>query len=185
MPQKNSKNKGSGFERLIARKLSLWLSNGERDDWCYRTHSSGGRFTVRMKESKNTHGQSGDIASTHPGSELFIENFNIEIKSYRDINLWSMFTGSKGGILDFWNQTKRDSKSSHKRPALIVKQNNKPILLLVDNIIAAIFYQMKLCPKIMIHMEKGSVIYVYLFEDFLKLDSQIFIKKMEKEKILR
>jgi hypothetical protein len=46
--------KGSSFEREIAKLLSLWWSEGMRDDVFYRSHASGGRFTMRRKSGKDT-----------------------------------------------------------------------------------------------------------------------------------
>ena len=47
------KRKGNNYEREMSRRLSLWLSENERDDLIWRTHNSGGRFTTRMKKNNS------------------------------------------------------------------------------------------------------------------------------------
>lgn len=72
--------KGGEFERAKCKELSLWWSEGERDDVFWRTSGSGARATVRAKRGKTTFGQSGDIAATHPDGLPFLGVFNMELK---------------------------------------------------------------------------------------------------------
>jgi len=172
----NSKAKGSQFEREISKSLSLFLTEGERDDILWRSHSSGGRFTQRIEKGLDTHGQAGDITSTHPAGDLFIETFCIELKHYSDINLWSAFTGAKEGFLDFWDQTKRQAKQSKRLPLMIVKQNYKPVLFVTN--FAAKSKIRKFCnlePKVQVYPDA----YIFLFEDILASDFKDFNSMLE------
>jgi len=74
------KAKGGAFERLICRKLSLWWTNGKRDDVFARTASSGGRATQRSKKGKSTFGQYGDIQAADPIGQPLIDLCAIECK---------------------------------------------------------------------------------------------------------
>ncbi len=74
------KGKGSAFERLICKQLSLWWTEGERDDVFWRTSTSGGRATVRRKTRKDTFGQAGDVQATDPIGQPLIDICAIEIK---------------------------------------------------------------------------------------------------------
>lgn len=58
----SGKSKGNSFEREICKKLSLWWTNGKRDDIFWRSQNSGGRATVRGKSGKRTSNQSGDVS---------------------------------------------------------------------------------------------------------------------------
>jgi hypothetical protein len=67
--------KGSGFERDEARFLSLWWTEGERDDVFWRN-----RVKVTSK-TPNAERQLGDICVAHTIGLPFIETFNVELKS--------------------------------------------------------------------------------------------------------
>jgi hypothetical protein len=130
MAVKNPKNKGSSFEREFCKTISLWLSNKNRDDLFWRTSNSGGRYTIRKKSGKETDNQEGDITATDFDYKFVSDNIYFELKNYKDANLWSIITESKGGIYEWWLDTKKKAASEEKIPVLVVKQNNKPILWL-------------------------------------------------------
>ncbi len=72
--------KGSSFERVIAKQLSRWWSDGKRDDIFWRVSQSGGRATQRTKSGKRTYGSYGDIAAIDPIGEPLLKLFTIELK---------------------------------------------------------------------------------------------------------
>ena len=76
----NNKAKGSSFERLICKRLSLWWTNGETDSVFWRTSNSGGRATVRGRKGKKTSNQHGDICAIDPIGEPFLNMFAVELK---------------------------------------------------------------------------------------------------------
>ena len=173
----NGKAKGSGFEREVSKKLSLWWSEGTDDSLFWRTQNSGGRFTVRKKVGLQTDGQIGDIASTSPLSKPFTDTFVVELKSYKNINLWSIITGAKGTLVDWWDKLSNEAYEDHKIPLLIVKENFKPILLfsnvLLDDRIKEV-YDVGFSPftsKLSLHFDHfNGVVEMFMFEDFLKID---------------
>ncbi len=59
--RKGNPGKGGNFEREMAKKLSLWASHGEHDDWVWRTSSSGARAKTRSKQGKSTANSYGDL----------------------------------------------------------------------------------------------------------------------------
>jgi len=132
LQRKNSKEKGSSFERFVARKISLFLSNNERDDIAWRTQSSGATFTRRTKLGKEAANQAGDISYKHELAFRFFTKFEVEAKAYKNINLWSILDQNGEGLYEFLKQVIRDSIASKKHPMLIVKQNNKDILALFE-----------------------------------------------------
>lgn len=73
--------KGYVFERRIAVLLSLWSTNGKRDDIFWRATTSGARATMRMKKGKTTSGQHSDIAATDSLGIPFTETICTELKS--------------------------------------------------------------------------------------------------------
>lgn len=79
----NGNKKGSSFERKICKQLSLWWTDGERDDVFWRSSQSGGRATQRAKKGKTTYGSYGDIAAVDPYGEPLLKLFTIELKRGR------------------------------------------------------------------------------------------------------
>lgn len=75
-----SKNKGSSFERDICKELSLWWTDGERDDVFWRTAGSGGRATNRMKQGQQTAGAYGDMTFVDPIGEPLLRLCCFEFK---------------------------------------------------------------------------------------------------------
>ena len=132
----NSKTKGSNFEREIARDLSLWWSNGKRDDIFTRSDSSGARFTQRKKTDKDTAFQSGDIACSDPAGILLLELFSIEVKTgYGKKNkdkivLWDVLDILDSDqkipvIFSLWQQCENDAELANKEPMLIFRRNRR------------------------------------------------------------
>ena len=156
----NGKSKGNEFERVIAKKLSLWWSDNERTDLFWRTSNSGGRFTVRKSLGEDTYQQSGDICDTYPDGKFLCDHVYLECKSYKVIGLWSIITG-KGQLIDWWKVAIENSKLENKSTFLIVKENNKPILLFTNlsNIPGLQYIASFYCDK---------EVYIYLFEDFIR-----------------
>ena len=78
--RRKGQGKGSSFERELCKKLSLWWTDGDREDIFWRTAGSGARATVRSKQGKQTAGQHGDIAATDPDGKDFLSVVTIEMK---------------------------------------------------------------------------------------------------------
>jgi len=125
--------KGDNFERECCRYLSLWWSDGEKDDIFWRNRR---RITSRTKAAER---QMGDIAAVHPEGIPLTELFNIEIKTgYAKTKHGKKFKISNWDILDlidstkpkgrkvfwdFWEQTKTDAELSQRIPLLIFSRD--------------------------------------------------------------
>lgn len=72
--------KGGEFEREISKFLSLWWTNGDRDDVFWRTSASGARATVRAAVFKQTNYEYGDITFTDPVGKALLDLMIIEAK---------------------------------------------------------------------------------------------------------
>jgi len=81
----NGKVKGNTFERDCSRMLSLWVTNGHRDDAIWRSASSGALTTVG-KGRYLAH--TGDFAATDGEAAWLFEHVIIEAK--RGYNRYSM-----------------------------------------------------------------------------------------------
>jgi hypothetical protein len=122
-------SKGDSFERETSRAISLWWTDGERDDVFWRN-----RTRVTSK-TPNAERQLGDLTTVHTVGVPFIEVFNVEFKigysktkkGVRHKNIpWDLLDliDGKGRIfLDFWEQTYEDAIRSGRIPMLIFKRD--------------------------------------------------------------
>jgi hypothetical protein len=134
--------KGGSFEREISEELSLWFTQGERDDIFGRSDGSGGRFTRR--KNKGTESQAGDITFTDPEGWPLIQLWNIEAKTgyggkkrvkdekgvviARVQKQWDVLEciDSKKSvpfIIEAWGQCLRDAILTNRKPILIFRRN--------------------------------------------------------------
>jgi len=81
----NSKNKGNVFEREMSRLLSLWWTNGKREDAIWRSASSG---ALASTSAGRYLAHTGDFAATDGDAELLFKHVIIEAK--RGYNRYSM-----------------------------------------------------------------------------------------------
>lgn len=120
----NSKNKGSQFEREVARKLGKALYDDE--DALWRTHSSGG-----WVKEKTGRVHPGDIYPIKPVPFPF--EFVIECKNVKSWSLDDFFKDKNNLIIQWWNKLLDDRSlagETYKNytPLLIVTKNYYPIL---------------------------------------------------------
>ncbi len=132
----SSKSKGSEFEREVSSKLSLWFSDGERDDIFYRSHSSGGRFTRRNKSSKNTAYQSGDITCSDPCGKNLIDAWSIECKTgYGKWDVLDLLDSNQKvtQLEQFFKQCREDALECNKEPVLIFRRSQRKICICIKS----------------------------------------------------
>ena len=136
--------KGASFEREVNKELSLWFTNGQRDDVFGRCDCSGGRFTQRHKTGKDTAFQAGDVTFTDPLGIPLVKEWSIECKTgYGGKKRIKDKEGKTLGklqkqwdILDcidskqenpvftmLWKQCIRDAELSNRKPVLIFRRN--------------------------------------------------------------
>ena len=126
-----AKGKGPRNERRLSRALSLLISEGEREDLLWRSAMSGGRATVQRKRGVTNLTQGGDISAIAADSSWLTEEWFIEAKHYKDLEIVSSFIKNKGTLARFWSKCISEAESYNKRPMLIAKQNRIPELLIV------------------------------------------------------
>lgn len=127
------KSKGSSFERDVCRRLSLWVSEDKHEDVFWRSSMSGGRATVAHKRGIRLTAQAGDICAIHPLGQPFLDNYLCECKHYRDLQLRGLLTGG-GKLIEFWREACTQADRYGRKPMLIAKQNNLPVLVCVRSV---------------------------------------------------
>ena len=141
MPKKATKpkarrksNKGSPFEREIARKLSLWWSDGQADDWFWRTAGSGGRATNRAKSGKSTANGGGDICAQTKEAQNLLDKVTFELKRGYNTATISDLLDNNGGVMGKFIEQARRSASLAGTPywAVIHKRDRREALLITN-----------------------------------------------------
>ena len=164
---KNTKRKGSNFEREIAKILSEWWNynlykKGNLVFW--RTHASG-----KIKNHSST--QFGDITYIHPDGKDFIDLFVIECKRTKRYNILGILANDKSiPMIEWLKKLKSEATQCNKFGMLIFKFDRYPIMIALDACISK-----KLCSlskdfnnKRVMRLYKPHVFDLYLFDDFLK-----------------
>lgn len=157
--KKNSRTKGSTFERQIAKMLNERLGTTEFS----RTPGSGAFAT--------THSLPDHLKIY--GDLITPQNFKYCIeckKGYNNINLYSLYNDSS----DFWkfiNQCQKDADKCGKVPLVIFKQDRQPTLAIIPSNIEPdqSYYCLTLEDKDKINKYK-----IYLFDELLKYEPATF-----------
>ena len=118
------KRKGSGFERLIAKDLSLWISKGQRNDIFWRTHSSGSLGTNRRCKLEY-----GDIMAIDDAGKPLTDKYNIECRCGKFIKIADLVYKT-GNMMQFLEEGIRNATESGRRPVWIFREHSKPIMVM-------------------------------------------------------
>lgn len=129
-----SKNKGSSFERSLCNKLSRFVDPDGKETIFWRSAMSGGRATVQNKKGGKNTRQLGDITAIDPRGAWLNENFIVEAKHYKKLDIESFLLKKTGVLYGFWRKLRKLCKKHSLHPILIAKQNNLPTLLLTTEL---------------------------------------------------
>lgn len=163
------KAKGSSFERQVCRDLSLWLSQGQRDDYFWRSAMSGGRASVQFKKGRPNLTQAGDISAISPEGALLTNVFMIECKFYRDLILVGLFHGIKTGINAHWETCVRQAGQHKRWPMLIARQNRfPPLVILDDNGVNYLGLRDEKLPLLLVATFHSAKLHIIWYDEFLK-----------------
>ena len=123
-------SKGSQFERQFAKRLSLWWTEGERDDVFWRSQQSGGRATQRSKSGKATFMQAGDIAAVDPIGLPLLQVITFELKrGYPKTSVADVFDKPNHAALQkwegFWKQTTTSAEQNGSFGCMLVTRRDR------------------------------------------------------------
>ena len=182
-------NKGSSFEREICKTLSLWWTDGSRDDVFWRTAGSGGRATNRARTGKSTAGAEGDLTATDPIGAVLLRLCCFELKrGYNKVNPLDVIerrSNSKPCILeDFWQQAVTSCMQSNAHfPVVIFKRDQKRTSIVCDRFMLlalASYLGPDRSPKIQIRIGTYNAV-IMRFEDWINYITPDSIKVFAKE----
>lgn len=121
--------KGQAFERLISRRLSLWISNGENANLLWRSSQSGGRATTLRKSGIDLSIHAGDLSAIDPAGFDFTNTFFVECKCLKQLRLDLLLYEVKGGLEHMWQKCCRQAADYKKLPLLVCRENRKATLV--------------------------------------------------------
>ena len=124
------KSKGSNYERVVCKQLSLWISDGTNENLLWRSAASGGRATIAGKKGSINKEQAGDISSIAPEGHRLTDKFILECKFYADLGITNFLLGRPSKLTTFWLTLLDQAKAIDKVPLLIAKQNRYDPLLI-------------------------------------------------------
>lgn len=127
-----SNQKGAAFEREVCKKLSKWITDGNRDDIFWRSAMSGGRATISLKQGRQAIAQSGDICAIDSLGEKFLKSFYVECKHRKDLNLPHLFTKKQGQITQAIFKAQDEAFEYNKHLFLVARQNFQSDLLFIS-----------------------------------------------------
>jgi hypothetical protein len=128
----NSKQKGAAFERDTCRRLSLWLSQGQRDDLLWRSAMSGGAATLQYRKDKINLTQSGDVSAIGQEAYEFCSKTFVECKHVKNLSFGRGFLCGTGELITFWKIAVREARKYKKQPMLIARQNMYPTIVVTN-----------------------------------------------------
>jgi hypothetical protein len=170
----NSKALGNNYEREVAKKLSLWITNNENDDVVWRDLGSGSRGTVRAKQGKNTT-RHGDFVPTDLNYKWLFDLFCIDSKSYKEWN--PLFINEKNmksnSILNQWIKVCQESQG--KIPMMIchIRDRKTPEFVIVPkDILFPDSYQYPNMMEYTFNSKEITNCYLIILDDFFKIDAR-------------
>lgn len=134
MKRGGGSHKGADFERDICKELSLWWTNGERDDVFWRTAGSGGRATNRAKQGQNTAGAYGDLTNTDAEGEVLLKLCCFELKrGYGKFDVLDLLEkrNTPHKLQSFWQQAVKSTfDAGAYYPIVLFKRDRKPVMVM-------------------------------------------------------
>jgi hypothetical protein len=121
------KKKGSGFERVICKLFSRWVTGGKREDVFWRSAMSGGRATVAKGKVR----QSGDITAVAPEGHVLTDYWFMECKTGFGLAVGLFLLRGMGPLAKFWKVAVKEAKKYGKEPMLIARQSGLPTIVVV------------------------------------------------------
>lgn len=171
--------KGSQFERDTCRELSLWFTEGKRDDVFWRSAGSGAMAKTRSKVGKNTFGQYGDVQAVDPIGQPLIDLFSIELKrGYAAATFADMMDKKPGAAEQGWEKFVNQAIIDHRNAGslswwLITRRDRRdPLITIPWTISRKLFKMMTGCDSIrarftMKDQRHPLMVSMFRFDDFL------------------
>lgn len=120
MGGKQSRNKGCGGEREVARLCGDWWAQYEPDIVLKRTPGSGGWAHASAFRSK------GDLVAARADGTRSAWPFFVEVKRFEGWSVAGFRAGRRSPVWGHWNKAAMQAADESKIPMLWVRQNRSP-----------------------------------------------------------
>lgn len=162
--RKNSRAKGSKFERDIAKVFEAW------------THK---RFS-RTPLSGGWHKAVNAVGDLICATEGHVFPFTVECKFHQEIRFEHVLLGNKTcKILDFWKQAKDEAKMAKKHPLLVMKYNGMGRKAFVGVSHKVFKHIRTVNPSLSFHKKGKPIVHILLLSDLVINDYRILCKKLK------
>lgn len=172
--------KGSNFEREMARAISLWWTKGVHDDCLWRVLGSGGMATRKERSGKSTtHASFNDIEPKTADAHAFTDHVICELK--RGYKGWSITdvldskNPKKQKWAEFFDQTTYAWKASKRAWWLVIfkRDQRKIMVALCPDLWLKIKGFVPGTPRA-IFLDTGYDCVLITWEQFVKIDPDFF-----------
>lgn len=139
---RNVKAKGRNYERTLFKAMSLWFSNGKRDDLFWGTSSSGARATIRMNKAVSTANSCGDMCALDSSVDSLMNITTWEFKKGyskvgQQVRLLELIDGrnkSKSILFQWIDKVKMEAKQHNKKhPIIVFRRDRKDSCIVFQN----------------------------------------------------
>ena len=132
MRKGGSNAKGGGFERLVCRALTKWITGEEKPEIFWRSATSGAKATQDAKAGHKSK-MGGDIVAIDEQGQWFTDHFRIECKNRADYGNLDQLILGRGEFLKWWDQACTDADRANKEPFLIFKRTRGHVFVALWN----------------------------------------------------
>lgn len=182
--KRRNPGKGPKFEREICGILSLWFTEGRRDDLFWRTAGSGSRATTRSKRKIRTFGSYGDIGAVDPLGLPLLDVFTISLKDgYRDTHASALLDKPNKGVfeLEKWFaeiQAQHEQAGSISWLLIHKRKGRAAVVYIHDRIMTQLNFGV--APTICLFHVNSDIVKVVRLDDFLARVTPHVIKELSK-----
>ena len=173
------KRKGSQFERSLAKKLSLWWTDGERSDIFWLSSGSGARHTTRQKSNESTANSAGDLNVLDPIGQPLIDLFVIEAKCgyTKEIDVLAIIDSKKKNhvLFEWILKAEQEAAISDRKGAFLIFKR--------DRHQECIMMERDLFSKIILYCGNCPAEYLQIYTDYIILSLDDFLSWVDRDSI--
>lgn len=167
MRRGGGKQKGAAFERKICWALSRFIDPKGKDTLFWRSAMSGGRATVQARKGIKNTTQLGDITCIDPRGRWITDNYVVECKFYKSLDIETGLLNGRGNLFKFWKHHCKLARKARKKPILIAKQNQTQTLVLMDGPGMIVYKTFRGQPKLLVQSTLMDA-KIYRFKDLFE-----------------
>lgn len=185
----NSKNKGSAFERIVCKELSLWWTSGESDAVFHRSVTSGGFATTRAKGGKKSENAYGDIMVLDTIGKPLLDLCCFELKcgygKWCVIDMMDRSINSAQSTVEkFWEQACAEAERAHVPYGVVIAKRDRrqPVIFFPKELFTHLspFVGVYTGPRLYMDLQ-GDLLMLVPFRDWLEYVTPESIRSVSRD----